>query len=507
MAMIAPRCPRDPEQLSRLLQGQLAETVTIDITQHLEQCAECRRQLELIAADGTWWQDARSFLSDDELTPLEPALGQSSDAAGGTGVSSADLVASFLEPSDDKTLIGRLDQYDVLEVIGCGGMGIVLKGHDRQLNRPVAIKVLGPQYATNAAARRRFVREAQAAAAVVHPHVVAIHGVNANSRLPYLVMPYVSGPSLQQRIDELGPLDLRDVLRISFQAAQGLAAAHAQGLVHRDIKPANILLENGVQRVLLTDFGLARAIDDISVTHSGTIAGTPQFMSPEQARGEPLDHRTDLFSLGSVMYTMCAGRPPFRAESTMGVLRRICEETPRDLREVNADVPPWLAGIVGKLLAKPRDARFQSADELARLLERCLAHLQHPTAVPLPEAVVALVSQPRLSRARIWPAALFAAIVMMVGVLATWLGWWVVTRDRTGTGDERSEPPAAKSWGRAEARPQPPTPDITPGRGTSGESTGGPDAEILPWRDGMEEELTDLESAMRAMESDQGSKW
>ncbi|MCU0963048.1 MAG: serine/threonine protein kinase [Pirellulaceae bacterium] len=389
--MIAPRCPRDPEQLSRLLQGQLAETVTIDITQHLEQCAECRRQLELIAADGTWWQDARSFLSDDELTPLEPALGQSSDAAGGTGVSSADLVASFLEPSEDKTLIGRLDQYDVLEVIGCGGMGIVLKGHDRQLNRPVAIKVLGPQYATNAAARRRFVREAQAAAAVVHPHVVAIHGVNANSRLPYLVMPYVAGPSLQQRIDELGPLDLRDVLRISFQAAQGLAAAHAQGLVHRDIKPANILLENGVQRVLLTDFGLARAIDDISVTHSGTIAGTPQFMSPEQARGEPLDHRTDLFSLGSVMYTMCAGRPPFRAESTMGVLRRICEETPRDL---------WLAGIVGKLLAKPRDARFQSADELARLLERCLAHLQHPTAVPLPEGVVALVSQPRRSRAR-----------------------------------------------------------------------------------------------------------
>jgi serine/threonine-protein kinase len=449
-------------------------------------------------------------------------------------------VASFLEPSEDKTLIGRLDQYDVLEVIGCGGMGLVLKGRDRPLNRPVAIKVLGPQYATNAAARRRFVREAQAAAAVVHPHVVAIHGVNANSRLPYLVMPYVAGPSLQQRIDELGPLDLRDVLRISFQAAQGLAAAHAQGLVHRDIKPANILLENGVQRVLLTDFGLARAIDDISVTHSGTIAGTPQFMSPEQARGEPLDHRTDLFSLGSVMYTMCAGRPPFRAESTMGVLRRICDETPRDLQEINADVPPWLAGIIGKLLAKTRDARFQSADELARLLERCLAHLQHPTAVALPEEVVALVSQQRRSRAQSRRTAVLAASLVAVGALTAWLGWWVVTRDRTGTGDnatasgaidavpaspavggmgalstpnigvagdERSELPAAKSWGRAKTRPQPPNPEIKPGRGTRGGSSDRPGVEFLPWRDGMEQELTDLESAMRAMESDESSEW
>ncbi|MEZ6113066.1 MAG: serine/threonine-protein kinase [Pirellulaceae bacterium] len=170
-----------------------------------------------------------------------------------------------------------------------------------------------------------FSREAQAAAAVVHPHVVAIHAVSAEARPPFLVMPYLRGMSLQRRIDEHGPLSVAEVLRIGAQTASGLAAAHAQGLVHRDIKPANILLEEGVERVAITDFGLARAIDDATTTRSGVIAGTPQYMSPEQARGEAIDHRSDLFSLGSVMYAMCTGRSPFRAETTFGILRRITD--------------------------------------------------------------------------------------------------------------------------------------------------------------------------------------
>ena len=135
---------------------------------------------------------------------------------------------------------------------------------------------------------------------MVHPHVLAIYGVNGDGKLPYLIMPLVSGQSLQERIDRQGPLGVKDVLRIGMQAAQGLAAAHAQGLVHRDVKPANILLENSVDRVLLMDFGLARAADDASLTHSGVIAGTPQFMSPEQTRGGGIDHRTDLFSLVNI---------------------------------------------------------------------------------------------------------------------------------------------------------------------------------------------------------------
>src|SRR5947208_756630 len=136
------------------------------------------------------------------------------------------------------------------------------------------------------------------------------------------------------------------MLRIGLQIADGLSAAHAQGLVHRDVKPANILLENGVQRVKITDFGLARAADDASLTQSGTITGTPTYMSPEQAGGERLDQRSDLFSLGSVLYALCTGRPPFRAPNSMAVLKRVCEETPRSIREVNPEIPDWLEAII-----------------------------------------------------------------------------------------------------------------------------------------------------------------
>ncbi len=149
-----------------------------------------------------------------------------------------------------------------------------------------------------------------------------------------------------------GPLSLKEILRIGLQIAAGLAAAHEQGLVHRDVKPANILLENGVERVKITDFGLARAVDDASLTQSGVVAGTPMYMSPEQAEGEPVDLRSDLFSLGSVLYALCTGRPPFRAPSTVAVLKRVCEETPRPIREINPDLPAWLEQLVTRLHAK-----------------------------------------------------------------------------------------------------------------------------------------------------------
>src|SRR5436190_9688919 len=197
-------------------------------------------------------------------------------------------------------------------------------------------------------------------------------------------MAYVPGRSLQEWIDAQGPLDVKEVLRIGMQAALGLAAAHAQGLVHRDVKPANILLEANVDRVLLTDFGLARAVDDATLTRTGIIAGTPQYMSPEQANGDAVDHRSDLFSLGSVLYAMCTGRPPFRAETTFGVLRRIRETPPRPIREINADIPDWLERIVLKLLSKEPHDRIATATDVANLLEQCLAHLQQPTTVALP---------------------------------------------------------------------------------------------------------------------------
>ncbi len=261
-------------------------------------------------------------------------------------------------------------------------MGIVLRGLDVKLNRVVAIKVLAPQLAANVMARQRFRREAQAAAAVSHPHVVAIHAVDECNGLPYLVMEYVSGSSLQQKIDGGGALQLAQILRVGMQIASGLAAAHAQGLVHRDIKPANILLENGIERVKITDFGLARSIDDVRITQAGMVYGTPLYMSPEQAQGDHVDQRSDLFSLGSVLYAMCTGRPPFRGDTGLAVLKRVCDDTPRPIREVNPEIPESLVDIVNKLLAKNPDARFQTASEVDELLSRYLAHLQHDPLAP-----------------------------------------------------------------------------------------------------------------------------
>jgi eukaryotic-like serine/threonine-protein kinase len=198
-------------------------------------------------------------------------------------------------------------------------------------------------------------------------------------------MQFVSGKTLQERLVATGSFSVPEILRIGMQTASGLAAAHAQGLVHRDIKPANILLENGVERVKITDFGLARAVDDVGMTQTGVVAGTPQFMAPEQANGESIDVRSDLFSLGSVLYTLCTGRPPFRATTTMGLLKRICEETPRPIRELNPEIPAWLEAIISRLLKKTANERYQSAKEVADLLSMWLAHVQRPTAVPAPD--------------------------------------------------------------------------------------------------------------------------
>jgi serine/threonine protein kinase len=327
----------------------------------------------------------------------------------------------FLAPAEQPDLLGRLGHYDVQEVVGHGGMGIVLKAFDQQLHRVVAIKVMAAPLATSATARRQFKREAQAAAAVSHDHIVTIHAVDDAGERPYFVMQYVAGLSLQQRIERDGPLQLYEVLRIGMQTASALAAAHAQGLVHRDVKPANILLENGVERVKITDFGLARAASEASTTQSGLIAGTPQYMSPEQAQGDTIDPRTDLFSLGSVLYAMCTGRAPFRAAGTMAVLKRVCEESPKPIRETNPECPEWLVAIIDKLHAKNPAERFQSATEVADLLAAHLAELQQPTVLrPGLHVTKSLATERPASRPIVrWIAAAAVLLCLLTGLSLT----------------------------------------------------------------------------------------
>jgi WD40 repeat protein len=392
-----------PERLESFLRGEMNDLQEQEFALHLNTCENCRRVLEQQAAEAQSWIEAEKLLKPSEFdAPDADRLPQSgAGQESGRPPLQIQSVLEALGPTDDPAMLGRIGGYEVCGVVGAGGMGVVLKAIDKPLDRTVAVKVLAPHLATIGAARKRFSREAKAAAAVLHPNVIAIHGVSNDGELPYLVMPYVRGTSLQKRLDAEGPLPLKEVLRIGAQIAAGLSAAHAQGLVHRDIKPANILLEEGVERVTITDFGLARAVDDATITHSGMIAGTPQYMSPEQVRGEALEQRSDLFSLGSVLYAICTGRPPFRADTTYGVMRRIADDEPTSIRSINPDIPEWLCAVVERLMSKRPGDRFESAAEVAELLEKCLAHVQQPDAAPLPAFLVPKTAGRRwLSRSR-----------------------------------------------------------------------------------------------------------
>jgi eukaryotic-like serine/threonine-protein kinase len=338
------------------------------------------------------------------------------------------------------------------------GMGIVLRAFDEKLHRVVAIKVLAPLLAGSAAARQRFVREARTAAAVAHEHVVGIYAVEDAGTVPYLAMQFVEGRTLQEKLDRTGSLPLPETLRIGVQVAEGLAAAHKHGLIHRDIKPANILLENGVERVKITDFGLARAADDASLTQSGVVAGTPAYMSPEQAEGKQVDTRSDLFSLGSVLYAMCAGHPPFRAESAVAVLRRVCDDTPRPLREVNPAVPAWLEALVAKLQAKKPADRFASAAEVATELSRQLAKLQSGTGSS--EAVPAVPQSPPPKPARRRNLRRWAAAALALAVVAG--SAWVIAKNWTDNSKAADGGNPDGQPGPAAALPAAPAPPAEP---------------------------------------------
>ena len=384
--------------------------------------AELRRRLETMLrsheTSGELLRDPAELLAEaDAGRSPTTDFSDSPEAAG-----DSDLV--FLAPATKPGDLGRLGHYAVREVLGRGGFGVVLKAFDDRLHRVVAIKALAPAYAANGSARKRFIREARAAAAVKNEHVVGIHDVQEDSDPPYLVMECIDGINLQDKLDKRGPLGIKEILRIGMQIAEGLAAAHKQGLVHRDIKPANILLENGVERVKITDFGLARAVDDASVTQSGTVAGTPMYMSPEQAEGLPIDHRSDLFSLGTVLYAMCTGHPPFRATGTHAVLKRVIEAAPRPIREINDEIPEWLAAVIGRLHAKSPADRFQTAREIAEMLGRHLADVQAGRSVPSePSARTKAPDVPIPGRANRRRWALRGAVALLVLTLAAvWLG-------------------------------------------------------------------------------------
>jgi hypothetical protein len=392
---------------------------------HLESCATCQNLLDQAEEGDDTLEELAQQVGDPTAVPAENALAALLDRLLDRQSPAEAPGLYFLQPTGLPDRLGKLGSYEVEAVIGRGGMGIVLRAFDPRLHRHVALKVLAPPLAASPTARRRFTREARAAAAVRHENIVAVHGVHEAQGLPYLVMHYVAGESLQARLHRTGPLELAEIVRIGYETASGLAAAHERGLMHRDIKPANILLEGDGARVKITDFGLARAVDEVGLTQQGVVAGTPEYMAPEQARGEAADHRADLFALGSVLYALAAGVPPFRGATTAAVLREVSEGQPTPLRSVNPKVPAWLETLIHRLLAREPAQRFGSAAEVAALLAGYLAHLRQPAASPAPRLpgppVNRCPAQPSRarfavgSRRRLWPAALVLVAILGLG--------------------------------------------------------------------------------------------
>jgi formylglycine-generating enzyme required for sulfatase activity len=364
--------------LQRLLVEALPPQERSPLETHIEHCPRCQQTLEQLTEDSllcplaaadTWAGAPLLELRDQAAGDGRPGPGNANGTADSLSPATDEpLSLAFLAPATRPEALGRLGHYEVLEVLGQGGFGIVFRAHDDVLQRVVAIKVLAPALAATSAARKRFLREARAAALVRHGNVVQTYAVEEQP-LPYLVMEFIAGETLQQRLDRTGPFDAAEVAAIGRQIAEGLAAAHAAGLIHRDVKPGNVLIESGPGLcVKLTDFGLARAADDASLTQSGVVAGTPMYMSPEQARGEALDPRSDLFSLGSVLYAITTGQPPFRADNPLAVLKRVAEDAPQPILELIPETPVWLCDLSARLHAKEASARIQSATVVATLL-------------------------------------------------------------------------------------------------------------------------------------------
>jgi len=290
-------------------------------------------------------------------------------------------LTDFLAPPQQPDEIGRLGSYRVLKVLGAGGMGVVFKAEEPSLERLVAIKAMLPAVAASASAKLRFLREAKAAAAIKHIHIVTIFQVGEDRGVPFLAMEFLEGEPLDDRLKREATLPLAETLRIGREMAEGMAAAHERGLIHRDIKPANTWLEGKKGHVKILDFGLARAeTDSAHLTQSGAIIGTPAYMSPEQGRSAKLDARCDLWSLGVMLYRMCTGELPFKGDDTVGTLMSVAMDHPRPPAKVNPKVPAGLSKLVMKLLEKDPAKRTASAQEVADAL-RALEQTQQATQV------------------------------------------------------------------------------------------------------------------------------
>jgi serine/threonine protein kinase len=386
------------------------------------------------AADGaTLSPDRPAMEAQTQLVSGPVDLSDAETQDGGVPPASGSELTEFLSPPQAADELGRLGPYRILKVLGHGGMGVVYQAEDPQLRRLLALKAMLPALSARASARQRFLREARAAAAIEHDNIVAIFQVGEDRGVPYLAMPFLRGEPLDERLKREGRLPLAEALRIARETAQGLAAAHKRGLMHRDIKPANLWLEEESGRVRILDFGLARSVGgENQLTQQGAIVGTPAYMAPEQAAGQEIDARCDLFSLGCVLYRMCTGKAPFSGRDSVSTLVAVATETPLTPRQVDANIPEVVSRYIMQMLAKSPDGRPASAqavvDELRRLEA---AQSQDGMSSPPPAPVAAitvkrppLATPPQPERPRRRRTLVLGAGIGLLAALACTIAFW-----------------------------------------------------------------------------------
>lgn len=310
-----------------------------------------------------------------------------SQPAAAAPASAVDL-ESYLAPPQGPGEIGRLGGYRVLRLLGSGGMGVVLQAEDARLHRAVALKIMQPGLAAVNEHRERFLQEARIAAAVEHDNIITIYQVDEQRGLPFIAMPMLRGETLEDRLRKSpGPQPIPFVIRVAREIAAGLEAAHQANLIHRDIKPSNIWLEAGRDRVKILDFGLARVIHSGSqMTQSGVVLGTPGYLAPEQVGGQPVSTACDRFSFGAVLYRMCTGTLPFQGNDILSLLAALATTTPRPVREVNPNVPPQLADLVMRMLARKPEARPTDREIIERLTALEGTPASNASCVPIPSS-------------------------------------------------------------------------------------------------------------------------
>ncbi|GAB5403201.1 MAG: hypothetical protein Aurels2KO_14320 [Aureliella sp.] len=352
--------------------GSLSAEIETAIGLHIDECSICQDVLSKVDSRATPLLSSIRLSDQDSsnlVNRLKELKSESVPERNQTKATRTLDLQPWLEKTSDEFGRQMVDEFELRDCIGRGGMGIVYRAFDTKLHRDVALKFMSPNLLASENSKERFFREAQAAAAITHVNVVSVYAVNQFDELPFLVMELVAGETLEHLI-ESGRLPFEQVVAIGKQIALGLAAAHSVGVQHRDIKPTNILMDGNVAK--LSDFGLARVAASSFQTGTETLVGTPDYIAPERIEPElgPSDQRSDLFSLGAVLYTMATGKSPFRSESVLGTLKSICSTAPEPVTDLAPEVPKWFDQLLRRLLAKRPEDRIQGASDVLHILEQ-----------------------------------------------------------------------------------------------------------------------------------------